>query len=63
MMEIRPLEVTVLPSGSFREFYHRKQEDGADLAQSRPPKVNAPDGIIRELTDIRGNMTETVNQP
>jgi len=53
MMEIRPLEVTVLPSGTFRDFYRRRQENGAALAQSRPPRMNAPDDIINELTDIK----------
>jgi hypothetical protein len=62
MMEIDPLEVTVLPSGVFREFYLRKQENGADLAQRRPSKMNAPDSIIRELTGIDDKTSIPVNQ-
>ena len=50
MMELHPLKVTVLPAGAFREYYRRKQDDGADLAQSRPPRMNASDTIIGELT-------------
>ncbi|HEY96878.1 MAG TPA: GH3 auxin-responsive promoter family protein [Dehalococcoidia bacterium] len=53
MMEIRPLEVTLLPSGTFRDFYLQRQENGADLAQSRPPRMNAPDDIINELTGVK----------
>ena len=60
MMEIHPLEVTVLPSGAFREFYRRKQEDGADLAQSRPPRMNASDAIIGELTGLAEKEQITV---
>ena len=50
MMDIKPLEVTVLPSGTFREFYRQRQENGVDLAQSRPPRMNAPDDVISALT-------------
>ena len=53
MMDINPLEVTVLPSGAFRDFYRQRQENGADLAQSRPPRMNAPDDIISELTGVK----------
>ena len=49
MMEINPLEVTVLPTGAFQEYYRRKQDNGAELAQSKPPRMNAPDEVIREL--------------
>ena len=53
MMDIKPLEVTVLPSGTFRDFYSQRQENGADLAQSRPPRMNASDDIISELTGVK----------
>jgi hypothetical protein len=49
MMEVEPLKVTLLPAGAFRDFYSRRQGNGADLAQSRPPRVNASDDIISEL--------------
>jgi hypothetical protein len=49
MMEIQPLEVTLLPHGTFSEYYRMKKESGAELAQRRPPRMNAPDYIIREL--------------
>lgn len=53
MMDINPLEVTILPSGAFNNFYCRRQENGAELAQSRPPRVNAPDNVINELMGVR----------
>jgi len=53
MMDIEPLKVTVLPSGTFRDFYRQRQENGVDLAQSRPPRMNAPDDIIGELTGVK----------
>jgi phenylacetate-coenzyme A ligase PaaK-like adenylate-forming protein len=61
MMDIHPLQVTVLPVGAFDTFYRRRQENGADLAQSRPPKVNAPDDIIEELTSAKENEPITVS--
>ena len=49
MMDIHPLEVTLLRPGTFRDYYRRKREDGAELSQRRPPRMNAPDNVIREL--------------
>jgi hypothetical protein len=49
MMEIRPLEVTALRGGTFKEYYRVKRESGSGLAQRRPPRVNAADDVITEL--------------
>jgi hypothetical protein len=49
MMGIEPLEVTVLRYGAFGDYYLKKRGGGFDLAQRRPPRVNAPDGVIKEL--------------
>lgn len=61
MMEIKPLEVTVLPPGTFRNFYRQQQENGAALAQSRPPRMNAPDDVISELTGERADRPVAVS--
>jgi hypothetical protein len=45
----RPLRVIALPAGSFRQYYVGKQKAGADLAHLKPPHMNAPDHVIREL--------------
>jgi len=52
MMEIQPPEVTVLRPGTFQEFYRERLDYGAELAQRRPPRMNASDDIIRELLNI-----------
>jgi hypothetical protein len=49
MMEIRPLQITVLRPGTFRDYYRRRQQSGSQLAQRRPPRVNASDDIIAGL--------------
>ena len=50
MTNIRPLKVTVLPKGSFLNFYEKKRQAGADLAHLKPPHMNVSDAIIKELT-------------
>ncbi|MFH0913753.1 MAG: GH3 auxin-responsive promoter family protein [Chloroflexota bacterium] len=52
MMEVRPLKVTVLPPGTFRDYYRTREEGGSELAQRRPPRMNASDDVIRELTRL-----------
>ena len=52
MMDIRPLEVTLLRPGTFRAYYIEKKEAGAELSQRRPPRMNAPDDVIRELVRL-----------
>jgi len=49
MMDIHPLEVTLLRPGTFRDYYEEKKKAGAELSQRKPPRVNAPDQIIREI--------------
>jgi len=54
MMETRPLEVTVLRQGTFKDYYREKQENGSELAQRRPPRMNAPDNVVEELLELEG---------
>jgi hypothetical protein len=49
MMEIRPLEVTALGSGTFRDYYDEKQKNGSALGQRKPPRVNPSNTVIAEL--------------
>jgi len=60
MMDIRPLEVTVLRPGTFGDYYIRQRDRGAELMQRKPPRMNTPDDIIGELLRIsntRGVLT------
>jgi len=52
MMEIQPLEVTVLRLGTFKDYYRERQKNGSELAQRRPPRMNASDDVIRELLSL-----------
>ena len=49
MMDIQPLKVTLLHPGTFSDYYTQKKMSGAELLQRKPPRMNAPDFIIREL--------------
>ena len=62
MMDIQPIRVVLLNPGTFSEYSSRKQDSGAELAQLKPPKMNAPDAIIAELLQISETMeTESVS--
>lgn len=43
---LRPLEVTLLPPGTFRGYMLRQQAAGADLAHLKPPHINPSDGMV-----------------
>ncbi len=49
MMDIYPLEVTVLRPGTFGDYYREKMEAGVELSQRKPPRTNAPGDVISQL--------------
>jgi len=49
MLEMEPLEVTLLEAGSFLRYFEARQREGADLAHFKPPHMNASDQVIRNL--------------
>ena len=49
MLGLRPLKVTLLPRGTFRQYLWNQQSDDADLDQLRPPSLNASDEVIDKL--------------
>lgn len=50
MMEIFPLQVTVLAPGSFQKFADARHNAGYELAQQKPRRMNASEDDILELT-------------
>ncbi len=62
MMEIRPLEMTVLGPGTFAEYYARKRDAGVELLQCKPPRMDPADEIIEELLRI-GDGLEVSRPP
>jgi hypothetical protein len=62
MMDIRPLEVTVLRPGTFGDYYIQQRDRGAELMQRKPPRMNTPDDIIGELMRISNTRGVQVAQ-
>ena len=48
-LNLQPVQVTVLASGTFAHYYQEKQKEGADLAHLKPPHMNATDTMIQRL--------------
>ena len=56
---LRPLEVTLLPSGAFRNYMLRRQAEGADLAHLKPPHMNPTDRMIESLLPTEKEVVTT----
>jgi hypothetical protein len=46
---VRPLQVTLLPPGTFMRYMAAQHAAGADMAHLKPPHMNAPDEVIEKL--------------
>ena len=49
MLGIRPLRVTVLPSGTFDRYYEAMRLAGEPLTRRQPPRMNPDDDVIEGL--------------
>ena len=49
MLNIDPLEVTMIPVGSFETYMKMQMAAGADLAHLKPPHMQPPDDILHRL--------------
>ncbi len=49
MLEVRPLEVTLLRPGTFSRYYDLMRAEGAELLQRKPPRMNASDDVVGRL--------------
>ena len=56
MMGIQPIRVVLLSPGTFAEYTAGKQKAGVEISQLQPPKMNAPDAIIEELSQISSKL-------
>ncbi len=60
MLGLKPLEVTLLPKGTFVQYMLRQQEAGADLAHLKPPHMNPPGAMLEMLlAGVRAPVSET----
>jgi len=49
LMDLKPIKITFLPKGAFRSYAARRQAEGADLAQLKPPHINPSDEMLSLL--------------
>ena len=49
MLGMDPLRVELLPVGAFRKFYQLREQQGADLADLKPPHMQISDGDLSLL--------------
>ena len=53
LLRVRPLRVTLLPTGAFKNYMAAQRAIGADLAHVKPPHLNPSDEILRVLNANR----------
>ena len=56
MLEIDPLNITLLSKGTFERYYLEKQAEGVDLAYLKPPHMNPRDAMVETLLKL-SNVT------
>ena len=52
MLEIDPLNITLLSKGTFERYYMEKQAEGVDLAYLKPPHMNPRDAMVETLLKL-----------
>jgi len=53
---LKPLQVTLLPEGAFREYTLKQKAEGADLLNLKAPHINPSDSIIDFLVKGAGKV-------
>jgi len=52
MLELKPLQVTILSLGTFERYSAEKRAAGSMLGQLSPPRMNASDQAIADLVRL-----------
>jgi hypothetical protein len=52
ILNVEPVEVSLLPGGSFAAYMKGKVEAGADLAHLKPPHMKPSDEILKNLINV-----------
>ena len=58
LMDLKPINITFLPKGAFKDYAARRQAEGADLAQLKPPHINPSDKVLYLLGAKAGAVPE-----
>ena len=54
MLGIRPLEITLLPSGTWDRYYDSRLQQGLELHDLVPPRMNSSENCVSELVSLAG---------
>jgi hypothetical protein len=49
LIDYKPVTVTMLSEGAFSRFVAKRQAEGADLAQLKPPHINPSNDVLELL--------------
>jgi len=49
LLELKPIQVTLLSQGAFSSYMAQRQAEGADLGHLKPPHINPPDRVLSLL--------------
>jgi hypothetical protein len=60
---LKPLELTILPGGTFARYKERQIEAGEDINGHKPPHINLPDETLALLLACRRETKERVASP
>ncbi len=56
MLQLKPLRLTILSPGTFQRYMLRQQEEGVDLGQLKPRRMNPSDKAIGDLLELSKNQ-------
>ncbi len=48
-LELKPINITLLPQGAFASYIAQRQAEGADLGALKPPHINPSDKVLAAL--------------
>ena len=49
---LQPVRVTLLPPGTFHKYYEERKGAGVDDLHLRPPHINPPEAVVRQLMEL-----------
>jgi hypothetical protein len=60
MLNVKPIKVTILPNGAFKNYSERQQASGAGLGKLKPPHLNPSEQVLTMLNNPAESLTAIV---
>jgi hypothetical protein len=61
MLGIRPLEITLLPSGTWDRYYDDRLKQGLELHDLVPPRMNSTEHDVSDLVNIASHRESIIS--